>query len=372
MSRAHAGEYRSTIEPLDAAGLLLGDQPEPEGERPDRGGVVIVTHAKPDGDAAGSVIALREALRLAGRTAVGVLAPPVTASLQQLEGAGDLVIWQEGLELDEPELLVITDTGAWSQVGPLRPFVEARLDKTLIIDHHLSGDIEARWKLIDPTAAAACELLTELIGLMAHLRPRKSSPQAGVGPHARPASLLNTRARDALFAGIASDTGWFRFSNTTARTHRLAAELLDAGTDHAALYALLEQTDAPEKMGLIARALGSMELLADGAAAVMVLRDADFAETGATSEMTERLIDLPQQIASVQVVALVTESQTPQGDPQTRISFRSKPGDQAVNVADLAGHFGGGGHARAAGAKVDREVDVVLPEVRAAVQTAAD
>ena len=145
---------------------------------------------------------------------------------------------------------------------------------------------------------------------------------------------------EALFVGIGSDTGWFRFSNTRPQTHRLAARLLELGVDHADLYARLHQTERQEKLALLTRALGSLTLLADGRAAVMHLTQKDFEETGALPEETERLIDVPQQVTKIQVVALVTESSvdTPDGPaPLARISFRSKPGPNAVNVADLAG-----------------------------------
>ena len=102
----------------------------------------------------------------------------------------------------------------------------------------------------------------------------------------------------------------------------------------------------------------------------MTLRNEDFAETGALEEETEKIIDTPQQIGSVQVIVLLSEKliEDEQGTRTiTRMSFRSKPGEAAVNVADLAGRFGGGGHARAAGARRDAPVDEVLPEVTAAL-----
>jgi phosphoesterase RecJ-like protein len=161
---------------------------------------------------------------------------------------------------------------------------------------------------------------------------------------------------EALFVGIASDTGWFRFSNTRPQTHRLAARLLEFGIDHADLHMRLEQAERPEKLGLMTRALDSLQLVAGGKAAVMTLRQRDFAETGARYEETERLVDLPQVVQSVHVVALITET----AEGTIRVSFRSKPDDEPIDVNELARQFGGGGHARAAAAKTALK----LPEGR--------
>ena len=114
--------------------------------------------------------------------------------------------------------------------------------------------------------------------------------------------------------------------------------------------------------------------LADGRAAVMVLRPDDFDATGALAEETERLVDIPQVVGSVRAVALVTQ-QRDRGKHLTRISFRSKSpdpltGEPAVDVAELAERFGGGGHARAAGAKVEAPLDEVLPRIEAALASA--
>lgn len=347
-------DYTSTLTLADAA-QLIRDTP---------GRTVIFTHAKPDGDAFGSVVALVVALRAMGKTVDAWFVPPVPDALTNIRGSGLINVYEDNTDFGEADRIVIVDTGAWSQVGPVRSFVEPRLDRTLIIDHHLSGDIPAPHRYIDGEAAACCEILAELVRL---LIPEYSA----VEPR-----MLHTLC-DALFVGIASDTGWFRFSNTRPETHRLAAEMIAHGVDHAELYRRLEQTERPEKLALLIRALDSLKLLAGGRAAVMVLRRGDFDETGAFEEETERLIDIPQQVATIQAIVLISEKQNNNGEGPavvTRMSFRSKPqmpgGPEPVNVAELAGQFGGGGHARAAGATVEAPIDEVLPKVCAALEAA--
>lgn len=307
--------------------------------------VLITGHAKPDGDALGSAIALGRALQRMDKRVEYWAMPPVPENLAVLWDRVDLHLLNPGEPgpADEPDLVVIVDTGAWSQLEPMRPFLQARYDKTIVLDHHLRGDDVGRWRWVDASAAAACEIVADLIDLLP----------------TEPDALIN----QALFVGIASDTGWFRFSNTSARTHELAARLQRAGVDHAMLYQQVEQGERPEKLALLIRALDSLKLLNGGTAAVMCLRTSDFDETGARPEETERFVDIPQIVRDVDVVALITE----QRDGPVRISFRSKPGDGAIDVSALAGQFGGGGHARASGAKVDGSLETVQRRVIEAI-----
>ena len=332
-------EYESNVD-LDQAAERIADATQ----------VTLITHAKPDGDAFGSVAALAAALRLAGGEVAARLMGPVSGSLETLRGMEHVKLYHDGDPLPESELLVIVDTGAYSQVEPVREQVEAHCDQTLILDHHLSGDIEAKWRYIDSEAAAACEIVAEVIR-------RIHAP-----------ALEDPTVTESLFVGLASDTGWFRFSNTRPQTHHLAAELLAAGVDQADIYRRLEQAERPEKLALIARALHSLDLLADGQFAVMTLTSDDFAQTGARPEETERIIDLPQVLMGVKVAVLITESSD--GGGPVRVSFRSKAVDHPVDVSAVAQSLGGGGHARAAGAKMEGTVDEVRQRVREAVAEA--
>lgn len=345
-------DYRATLD-VDAAADLLRATPGP---------VVIFTHAKPDGDAFGAMIALTAALRGLGKTVSSCLVPPVPTSLDEMPGAEMAMVYCNGeteRALPAASLYVVLDTGAWAQLGPAGALLEPHLDRTLIIDHHLSGDVPATHRLIDGEAAATCEVLAPVIERLLGGDLDAGEPQ------------LSRAICEGLFLGIASDTGWFRFSNTRPQTHELAAKLLRRGVDHAAIYSRTEQSERPQKLALLIRALDSLKLVADGRAAIMSLNLADFDETGAFEEETERLVDLPQQVGTIEVIVLASESR---GDPAngimpvTRLSFRSKPGDGAVNVAELAAQFGGGGHARAAGAKLQQSLAELLPELERALE----
>jgi len=278
----------------------------------------VLPHAKPDGDAFGSVVALVAAIRRGGGTAHGVLVPPVPASLAARPYAALASVWHEGAGVaglpvppDEVALFVVVDTGAWSQVGPLRAVVEP---------------------------AAACELVAQVITRL----PSADTPGD---------PLTDPTIGEALFMGIASDTGWFRYANVRPATLELAATLIRGGVDHAELYQKLERNERPEKLALLSRALQSLTYVAGGRAAIMSLRPADFVQTGAAPEETEGLIDLPQRVGNVRVAVLLTESPGAPGEPPlTRMSF-------------LAAQLGGGGHARAAGAKASKSVEAVFAQV---------
>jgi phosphoesterase RecJ-like protein len=341
-------DYQPTIDLAGAARVI----------QQTAGRIQLLTHTKPDGDAFGSTVALLETLKLLGKDAHATFVAPVPATLAAMPGgeAIPVIDADDPCELEPAALYILLDTGAWSQIGPPGEMLQHHLDRTLILDHHVSGDVDAAHRYIAGDRAATAEIVAELAD---HLLADRGGLDA-----ATPAM------RDGLFVGIASDTGWFRFSSARPATHELAARLLRLGADHAELYRQLEQMERPEKVALLTRALDSLRLLCEGRAAVMVLRNEDFAETGALEEETEKIIDTPQQIGSVQVIVLLSEKliEDEQGTRTiTRMSFRSKPGDEAVNVAELAGRFGGGGHARAAGARRDAPADQVLPEITAAL-----
>ena len=353
------GGYTSTCTVAEAAVRL---------SRAGEGTRLLVTHAKPDGDALGSVMALQRTLHDLGIRADAVVVPPVPDPLRRLAGFERVEVWTRGWTPPAGvDQVVVLDTGAWSQLGGMGPVVQERLAETMVIDHHLGGDVNAPFRLIDGEAAAACEIVAEVVQCLVrpgHPQGKREGDSAAFKP-------LPGVTRDALFVGIASDTGWFRFSNVRPQTHELAARLIRMGCDHAALYGLLEQADRTEKLDLLTRALGSLIRVPEADAAVMVLRAEDFRATGARPEETERLIDVPQSVDAINVVVLLSEA-AGRGNTVTRMSFRSKPvgpdGHPPVNVSDLAGRFGGGGHARAAGARRDAPIDEVLPEVLAALR----
>jgi phosphoesterase RecJ-like protein len=250
--------------------------------------------------------------------------------------------WPErGYDFDRFDAILVADTGTWSQL----PGLEERIAKwprpKLVLDHHLTQQDWADVKLVATDAAAAAEVAAELLDAWEiHFD-----------------SAIST----ALFLGIASDTGWFQFSNTRPYTLRLAARLIEAGVDTDKLYKALYQNERAERVALQTRAQQSMELLEDNRLATMRIRKSDFTETKANVPDTENLINIPLQIRTVEVSLLFTE---PLDGGPIRVSLRSKG---AIDVARFAEQFGGGGHARASGLKLTGSLDDAYGRVVAAM-----
>lgn len=305
--------------------------------------VVLLTHSKPDGDAAGSTLALARTLTHIGVPATPWYVGPAPRWLAEFAGATPITLLDPAARpLIAPDLdadvIVILDTGSWSQLLELRAWLQPRVGQAVVIDHHLHGDPDvAAMKFLGKGEAATTQVLTPVCcGLMGCTADR-----------------LPVDVAEALYLGLATDTQWFRLSNVSSRTLRLAGDLLDAGVVHTRLYELIEQRDAASRWKLLGRALSTLELHHNGAVALMRLTLRDFAECGADRNDTSGFADMVQSIASVQVSVVITEGESSPGEPLvSKISMRSRPGPNAVDVNKATMALGGGGHARAAGAKM--------------------
>ncbi len=310
---------------------------------------IVLTHRKPDGDALGAVAAMALAVRQLEREPICMLFErPFPPRYPFLEHAVDWRYWSEG----GPEIArtcdaaIVVDTCSWSQLEPVAEYLRTA-PPTLVIDHHHTRDeIGTRpgdLLICDTSAAATCLLIAEWI---------------------RGAGLATTPAiAEALFTGLATDCGWFRFSNTDARALRVAAELCESGATPNALYRPIYERDPAAKLRLIGRMLLSLELHAEGLIAVMKLRHNDFVETGADRAMTEDLVNEAGRLEGIEATLLFTEDEA----GIIRVNLRSR---SRLDVSQLAAQFKGGGHARAAGARVAGALDTVAARVLQAAKTA--
>lgn len=300
----------------------------------------VATHMKPDGDAIGSTLAVSRALRHLGKRVKLVYMGGPPRWIDDLATRTERSTFEEdGLPDPEPLIWLIMDTGSWSQLEQLTPALSGRSSSVIVIDHHLQGNPEiADRRFIDKQAAAAAQPGAELCRLLLGLRSCTELPVEIAEP---------------LFLGLATDTGWFRHSNTHPETLRLAADLIGAGANHSKLYAMVEQSDTVGRLRLIAKALGSLELFDNDRVAIMKLSLADFDQAGASHGDTGGLADMALVIQSVRVSAVLTEQHVKQGAPPlTKVSMRSKEGPSAVDVNAVCAKLGGGGHARASGARM--------------------
>jgi phosphoesterase RecJ-like protein len=309
--------------------------------------VLVTTHVRPDGDALGTAAAMVLGMREKGIDSHVLLLshlPNKYAFVFKDLGIESTDVergWPESLSLGSFDALLVVDTGTWSQLPGMKERVEKWPRPKLVVDHHLTQENWADAKLVVTEAAAAGEIAAELL------------EQWDV-------ELTEPIAR-ALFLAIASDTGWFQFSNTRAFTLRLAAMLIEAGVNTDQLYQLIYQNERAERVALQTRAQQSLELMCDQRLAVMRVSKNDFEQTRANVGDTENLINVPLQIRSVEASILLVEPPEPGA---IRVSLRSKGG---VDVARFAEQFGGGGHARAAGLKLNESLQAAHDRVVSAM-----
>jgi phosphoesterase RecJ-like protein len=306
--------------------------------------IVITTHVQPDGDGIGSEVALAHWLRDQGKV-VDILNPhPAPRRFRFLEvdipAPGFDPASAEQL-LRRADLLAVLDISVPARLGPLEPHARAYGGEIVVIDHHLGPTGFRGVDVRDTTAAATGELLHSLlIEWGAEVTP----PMAA-----------------ALYAAIAYDTGGFRYSNTTARTHRAAAELIERGADVHEINRQVFESVSPTRARLLSRVFGEFHLEEEGRLAWIALTGDLMEEAGAEPEDVEGVVETLRSLEHVELAILFKELDR----GATKVSFRSAG---EVDVNRLAGRFGGGGHKNAAGALIKQPMGSVVEEVLSAAR----
>ncbi len=294
--------------------------------------ILLLCHKNPDGDTLGSAAALYWALKKLGKEEVAVLCADLIPArydymkIERFEGQF------------EPGYVVAVDVASIQLFGDeVRKYSE-RVD--LCIDHHASNSGYAGELYLDADAAATAEIIYELIGKM------------GVE--------IDPLLADCLYTGLSTDTGCFQFGNTTARTHIIAAALMEAGANIRDLNMLLFGTKSRGRLAIERIALANLEYYFDDRCALIYMTREQIESTGVEASDLESITSLPRQIEGVQVG--VTLRQQPSGS--YKISVRTVPG---VDACAICRRLGGGGHDQAAGCELvgglDNAKAAVLAEV---------
>lgn len=303
--------------------------------------VLAVSHENPDADTLGATIGVAHIVAAMGGAADPVCTDPIPPLYAFLPGVGRFRTDPDPNA--DYDLLVVSDCGSLDRIGDVRgrhPELFERLPR-VVIDHHASNDAvgEADW--IEPGSAATCEM----VGLLA---ARMGLP-LGTDEGAMAAALM---------AGIVMDTATFAHPNATPRTLAVSAALVEAGAPLSDISRRLYRSKPAAQLHLFGRVLDRLDEADGGRVVYSTLLDADIEATGALAAHSEGIIDLLAQADTAEVAILFKEA-----GKTTRISVRTKPG--GVDATVLTGKFGGGGHARAAGATVDLSVDQARPAVLA-------
>ena len=312
--------------------------------------VVLTTHVNADGDGAGSEAAVAAWLESRGVEVAIVNPTPFPAGLRFVLPRPELVVELGPSGVAEArvraaDLVLVLDTSEPNRIAPLVPWLDPA--RTLVLDHHPPGpSVVGDTALQDASAAATGELVYDLI--------------ATSGDELSGACAL------AVYVAIVSDTGSFRFGNTTPRVHQIAAELLSRGVDPEQVFEKLYATAPRRRLELLREALASLETDDELGISWIVVHEATVARLGATPEDFEGLVDHARSVEGTRVAILFRET----FDGQTKVSLRAN-GDTDVNR--IAREFGGGGHVKASGATVpgppDTAVKRVVERVREALRT---
>lgn len=303
--------------------------------------ILFFLHVSPDGDSIGSTLGMVRALRQAGKTAIIAGVDPVPRIYKFLAGWDTLFVpWQqvEG----EWDLACFLDCGDLNRVGDAQPIV-ARARRNLNIDHHTTNAAYGEYNYLDFSAAAVGELAYKLLRVMG--------------------LPIDPEVATCLYTSIVADTGGFRYDSTAPGTHRIAAELVEAGARPYEVASALFENESLSRLALVSRALGTLQIGPSGLVAWLVITRDMIEQSGAADEDTEGIVNYARALSGVEVGIMFKEAP----DGRIKVGLRSR---RLVDVGTIAAGFGGGGHARAAGCTFTNGLDDARRQVLAAVHAA--
>jgi bifunctional oligoribonuclease and PAP phosphatase NrnA len=300
---------------------------------------VVTAHENPDGDALGSLLATHLALGSMGKDSVMVLggAAPLPGEYHFLDLA------ERGLLRETPpdhneRVLIAVDCANESRIVDTALLADAPL--SVNIDHHHDNSLFADVNLVVSEASSTGELLADVLRAL------------GVD--------LTSDIAEALYVALVTDTGRFQYTNTTPKTLRLAADLVEAGADVHKVFQGVYETVQFAKLKLLARALDRAQVFEGGRIVVSYLVRTDFAEVGAVEPYSEGIIDYLRAVEGAELAALIREPPR-EGSPERKVSLRSSVDE--LDVSAIARMFGGGGHRQAAGFGTDLSIDEITARI---------
>jgi phosphoesterase RecJ-like protein len=308
---------------------------------------LLTSHILPDCDALGSELGMAGVLEALGKEVTivnGHATPPNLAFIDPRKKLKTLgVDVQAGALTQGFDVLMILDTSAWAQLGPMSEVIQASNARKLLVDHHVGEDELGAEHFKDTSAEATGMLVMDAADTLGvEITPEIAVP---------------------LFAAIATDTGWFRFGSATSETYRAVARLIDAGASPTRIYASLYEQDTLGRVKLRGVILARVATELEGRLAHTHVLNEDFAATSALPSDTEDVVNMALAIAGTQVAVILVEQ--PNGG--FKISFRSR---SHVDCNQVARQFGGGGHKAAAGAFVPGDYASASRQVLDAVRAA--
>lgn len=294
--------------------------------------VAILTHIVEDGDCIGSALALKKVLEGMGKAAIVYVSAKVEERLDFL--GNDYIIYSPE-RLSEHDLCVCVDCADVKRLGERAEILE-KIPATVNIDHHYTNTMYADVNYVEGDASSTGEVIYKFIKEM------------GVEPDSQIAAYL--------YAAICSDTGSFKFSNTSPQTMRIAADLLEYDIKHDEIARRLFDTFTLDEIHLKAELMAGVESYCDGKVSLVAFEEELIAKYGIAEENIPSVVDIPRSVEGTEIAVALKRI-----NGEVRANLRS---NSDVNVAEIAAQFGGGGHVKAAGFRVkNAEIDDVRKRV---------
>ncbi|MGB0776309.1 MAG: DHH family phosphoesterase, partial [Akkermansiaceae bacterium] len=297
------------------------------------------SHLRPDGDAIGSQLALGYSLEAMGKTVHFINEDGLPDNLSFMLGSDR--IQTPPAEPIDAQVCIALDCATKPRLGENALHAASNCKLWINIDHHISNPAYADLNHIDARSPATGQILYQLI-------TSENLP-------------LPDESRDAIYVAVSTDTGSFQYSNTTAATYEMAADLTRRGLDVGTINAQIYDNNPYRKIELLRSLLNTLELSDDGRVAHWQLPNSVKEQYNLKPEDSEDQIDIIRGIEGVIVAAFFEELP----DGKIRVSLRAK--DSSVNVCEIAQQFGGGGHARAAGIRMTGPINDAKDKVLAAI-----
>lgn len=306
--------------------------------------IVITNHTNPDGDAMGSALGLQRVLEKMGKTVDVIVPNPYPDFLAHLSGNDRVMIYCQGkkaanAKIEAADLIFHLDYNAISRSADMQVALEAAGAKKVMVDHHQQPENWPDFIYSDTDMSSTCQMIYELCDLY------DWTP------------LLDQEAAECLYTGIVTDTGSFKFSATTSRTHEIAGKLLELGVASQEAHNKLFDSQPLSRLRLLGAMLDQMEVSSDGSTVLLYLSKAQCDALGYEKGMTEGFVNYGLSVAGVQVTAFLREE-----DGLVKLSLRSK-GEVDVNVIARAG-FNGGGHRNAAGGRLEMNLTEAIEHAK--------
>lgn len=307
--------------------------------------IVITAHRSPDGDSIGSSMAVFHWLKGKGKE-VKICHPDASPKfLNWLPNVDEIMNFEDSTEeikakMESADLIFALDYNHPSRLGrDMETLLEGKKDQTIMIDHHLDPADFAKISVSEPTVCSTAQLVYELIQNDAN-------------------TVLSVESGQAIYLGIMTDTGSFRFNSVTPRTHEILSGLLTLGVDHTAIHEAVFGQNSLDQLRLRSYAIcNNIEIIEGGKVALMWLTAAELEELKYQKGDTEGLVNVALSVTGVKMAVFMSEK-----DGKVKMSFRGKQ-DQAVNVFANE-NFDGGGHAYASGGISDLSVPDTLQKIK--------